>query len=643
MDLIRAKAALARLLGCNVDIMPFCDLKTLIRKRKLAWHPDKNVDKDNPNEFAELFRELIEAWDIYCKYNAPSTSSTQGSFSDDPGFDFRKFTQSKPDLYCDESMPSSDDESEPCRSQKTFKKKSQSSKASKNQSSNSDSDFEMRNSREGTPEYNDTPFDDDFFIPSPKKKFAIPDDMRAYFRSITNRRAGKCFIIFSLAKNAKIAKDVYWRYFGQTAYFGIYSVRTDKDLCMIVMMLNSETRLADIKKECRKVKLSPFDAFYGTKIGKCVEFCHEKYGDPLEEPCKLTKSSTPDGSKKLNYKLISDFAISYEINDCYTLMYEYAHLASGCDRDPNLITPEHESDHSEHLENAKIFVHLSDQKRCAKNAVDTVFARLYTQLQRETNIDFLNRRSREIGSYIIDNYSAEEIGRAWFYCNDVVPNFEVIARRILNTFTVGKPRRRYICLQGVYKSGKTSFASAFLKLFDGVSINVNVDQSRLPFYLGNAIGKRYVLFDDVKGRSFSSENLSCGSGFANLDNLRDHIDGHVEVQLEKKNQQPVNQIFPAGLITCNHYHIPQSLRERIIGPIEFKASNSFKIHPPKIITKETIYIGLVLKNLLPAEPHVFEKIFIAKGEFEKQCITSNCKCYQMYKQRQVSNLIISLF
>lgn len=635
MDLISAKAALGRLLGCNVEFMPYSDLKVLIRKRKLAWHPDKNVDKDNPNEFAELFSELIDAWGIYCKYNAPSTSSnsTQGSFSDDPKFDFNNFTQARPDLFCDESMPSSDDD---------FVPPSQKSKRSKKSSkrSSSESDTDSRYARETTPEYNDTPFEDDFFIPSPKKKFAIPDDMRGYFRSLTNRRAGKCFIVFSLAKNSNLLKDLYWRYFSQAAYYGIYSVRTDKDLSMAVIMLNTDTRLADLKKECRKVKLTPFDAFYATKIQKCVDFCKEKYGDPLEEPKKMDRASVPDSGKKINYKMISDFALSYEINDCYTLMYEYAHLANGCDRDMSLITPEHESDHAEHLENAKIFVHLSDQKRCAKNAVDTVFARLYTQLQRETNLEYLNRRSRDIGTYILDNYSQEDIGRAYYYCCEVVKDFELIARRIISTFTYGKPRRRYVCLQGVYKSGKTSFASAFLKLFDGVSINVNVDPSRLPFYLGNAIGKRYVLFDDVKGRSFSSENLSSGSGFMNLDNLRDHIDGHVEVQLEKKNQQPIQQVFPAGMITCNHYHIPQSLRERIIGPIEFRASDKFKIHPPKIITKETIYIGLVIKNILPAEPHVLEQILEKKGRWESECIRKNCKCYQMYKKErcQVSDV-----
>ncbi|KAF8789733.1 hypothetical protein HNY73_007652 [Argiope bruennichi] len=154
MDLISAKAALGRLLGCNVEFLPFSDLKVLIRKSKLAWHPDKNVDKDNLNEFAELFSELIDAWSVYCKYNAPS-NSTQGSFSDDPKFDFQNFTQARPDLFCDESISSSDEDFIP-PSQKSKK-------------SSSESDTDSRYAREATPEYNDTPFENDFFIPSPKK------------------------------------------------------------------------------------------------------------------------------------------------------------------------------------------------------------------------------------------------------------------------------------------------------------------------------------------------------------------------------------------------------------------------------------------------------------------------------------------
>ncbi|KAF8789724.1 Large T antigen like protein [Argiope bruennichi] len=200
------------------------------------------------------------------------------------------------------------------------------------------------------------------------------------------------------------------------------------------------------------------------------------------EPCKMKKNSVPESSKRINYKMISDFALSYEITDCCNLMHEYAHLSNGCDRNPAEITPEHESNHIEHKENAQIFVHLSDPKRCANSAVETVFAKLYTELHRETNTDFLNRRCKDIGNYTLDNYSTDEIGRAWYYCDEVIEQFEVISRRILGTFMHGKPRKISVLEREIISTATWRFS-------------------------------------------------------------------------KEKNQQPIAQVFPCGIITCNHFHI----------------------------------------------------------------------------------------
>lgn len=596
MNEIQAKATLCRLLSCNIDLFNLVDLKVLVRKRKLAWHPDKNLDKDNPNQFTEQFIELTDAWKVYLK-SIQATSSSQGSFSSDE-FNFRSYTRQRSDLFCDESMSESEDEMD-----------------------------SGRGTRERTPEYNDSPFDDDFFIPSPKKKFAVPEDMRAYFRSASNRRAGKFFALFTPEGCLSEALKLHKRFATICSYFGIYEVRTNKDLLCILLLLNSDYRLADIKKECRKFKLSGLEAFYCTKFAKCVEFCKEKYGPPKEEPTKYSgHASTPDGSKKMNYKMLSDFALANEISDPYELMYEYSHLSTGCDRSPHKITNEHESDHTEHLENAKIFEHMSDKKRVAKNAVDSVFAKLLIQSRRETNLSYLNRRCKEIGNDLQDNFDSDQVGEAWYYCTEIVKNFKEVSIPILNAFIYGVPRERYVVLKGDFKCGKTSFANGFNKLFEGTNINVNVDRGRLPFYLGQAIGRRFVLFDDVKGRAFGSDNLSFGNGFSNLDDLRDHIDGHVEVQLEKKNQQPISQIFPAGIITCNDYYIPPSLKERIVGPFEFRASPKWRFHGPTIVTKEIIFIGLVLYNLLPVEPHIFQFLYTKKAAWEEKHIMQRCPC-----------------
>lgn len=256
-------------------------------------------------------------------------------------------------------------------------------------------------------------------------------------------------------------------------------------------------------------------------------------------------------------------------------------------------------------------------------------------LKSESNLVFLERICKELGHHIQDNFTEEQVGEAYFYCFHIIDDFKKIADEILLTFLEGEPRKRYIILKGDFRSGKTSLASAFCKLLQGVTINLNVDSNRLNFHLGNALEKRYVLFDDVKGRAVLSENLLPGPGFANLDNLRDHLDGHVPVQLEKKNQQPVEQIFPPGIITCNNYQIPQSILARIKKLFYLKHNGLFQIHGPKIVTKEIIFIGLVLCNLLPVQPYVFEHIYRLKTRWETQHNMTSCPC-----RRRVSYLAL---
>lgn len=615
MEFIQAKAALCRLLCVNIDLYPLEELKQLVNKRKLAWHPDKNREKDNPNKFSEQFMELMDAWKIF-----KGEECSSGSFGSD-----------EPDLHCYESSFSSESEPEDDLKWRKWERANRCNEEKKKK------EKEKRQERESTPEYNDSPFDEEFFIPSPKKKFAIPDDMRTYFRSASNRRAGKFFSVFSLENNFEAGMKLYRRLQEFCNYFGIYLMRTNKDLLCCLINLTNDYRLADIKKECRKVNLAPSESFYCTKVAKCIEFCKERYGQPKAEPCRYKgPETTPDGSKKMNYKLLTDFAMANEISDVYELMYEYSHLSSGCDRSPAKITNEHENDHIEHRDNAKIFDHLSDKKRVAKNAVDCVFAKLYMQIKRETNLQYLNRICKELGNDIQDTYDYKKVGEAYYYCKYIIKDFKKIGQAVLNSFIYGKPRERYIIFKGDFKCGKTSLAFAFLKLFGGTSINVNCDKGRLPFYLGQAIGMRYILFDDVKGRSFGTENLSSGLGFANLDDLRDYIDGHVEVQLEKKNQQPISQIFPCGLITCNDYFIPKSLLERTVGPFEFKRSPLWRFHNHEIITKEIIFIGLVLSNLLPVEPHIFEFLYTQNAKFEAEHLLSMCGCKT--RLRKVSGL-----
>lgn len=554
----------------------------------LAWHPDKNLD--NPDKFKEQFLELTEAWEVFKK--GPPTGG----------------------IYCDESFDNFDFEFD------------------------WDKDDGQSEAEEDT-EYNESPYDDDFFHPSPKKGFAVPEDLRQFFRSSSNRRAGKCFALFTLQSKLKEIEVLYDKlniYKGATNCFVTFKASTNKEIFVVLINYASEHRLGDLKKQARKIDLMPLEIVYAVKHIKFYQYLLDNYGEPVYSPCapKAPSNEKPD-SKAFNHKTLVEFAKTHQISDCMELMYDYAHLAETCDYPVEKITREHEEDHEGHFENAKIFIYMSDRKKICKNAIEVVFAELYVTCKRESPLDYLNKKCKEIGYNILEIDDIDFFGLADFYSKHHIYNFVPLAKLILDSFCYGLPRKRYTILQGDFKCGKSVFASAFNKLFGGVSINLNVDAQRLHFYLGNAIGRRFVLFDDVKGDELKrrGDSMYTGPGLQNLDNLRDHLDGNFEVQLEKKNQQPIEQIFPAGIITCNNYVIKDSIRERVQGPKKMRASPRWEIHPLQV-TLETIYVCCVINNLLPAESNVHRHIeqkrsaWWTKHAMSCDCLVSNLYHFQ---------------
>lgn len=556
------------LLITNVENLTFNEVKKLIRKRHLQWHPDKNLE--NPNLYREQWITLFKCWKFYEKNYKPSSSSQPSTSSDSENL----FSDSE--VYSDEEF-----------------------------------------------DYNQTPFSDDFFHPSPKKDFEIPESHKQFYRSTSNRRAGKTFLIYCLDSDKEKLKEMYFQFSTSCDYYGLFLIRTNKQICCLVLSTLNEYRNLDMKKFCRKYKLQLFKVEYAVKIKQLINFCVEKHGEPWYEPCndQRGKAKKEITSHFNNNKLVK-FALINNISNVYTLMSKYSHLATPCPDE--FLTNEHKEEHLDHMENAIAFNHLSDRQRAAKNAINCVSAERFELLRNEKPWSFLERKAKEYSDKLIEINNCEIFGEAYLYSHHLFKKFKPVSLIILNTVTEGRPRKRWTLLTGPYKSGKTSFASAFCKFLEGVNININVDKNRLSFFLGNAIGRRFVLFDDVKGRTSYGSELTAGTGFKNLDDLRDHLDGHIEVQLEKKNQQPIEQIFPPGIITCNDYIIEPALLERINGPIKIKPSEIFSDHE-MIISPEIIFIGLVLYNMVPVESHVMEHITTKVYEWkEKHRETCDC-------------------
>lgn len=573
MEYYTAKSNLIKLLCCNIETLSDEDLRKLVKKRYKAWHPDKN--SANPDRFKEEFITLNESYKIYRA--GPRDS---GHFSGDGD-----------DLRCDEEYDSSWEKS------------------------SDDSD------------YNSTPFDDDFFTASPKKNFAVPDPLRMFFRSKTNRRAGKFFMLFTFADHIhrKALED--FSKCNICKSFVLFEGRTNKEIFCCILVTVNEVRLIDVRKYIKKYSINNFELFYSVKVLQLLEECSNLYGEPQYESGEKLKKKTVE-EKHFDNRALVDFAISHEYTEVYVLMYEYAHLADPCDR-PDC-TKDHEDDHAEQVVNAKKYVALSDRKKVAKNAIDCVIARMYRQLSSLTNLQWIEIKSRDFSERLSLIEDCKIFGQAYYYWKYVITRevFYDIMSHIMSKLTkieTKQPisrKKRYVCLRGLYNSGKTTFAAAICKFFDGVNVNVNVSKDRLPFYLGAAIGKRFVLFDDVKGWK-SHHDLTTGPGLNNLDDLRDYLDGHIEVQLEKKNQNPVNQVFPMGIITMNKYTIPGSLKIRL-KVVDCFPSSAYVRHPYPV-TMDTIYLAMVMDNLIPCDKHFIAHFLKKKDEWiEKHQKTCCC-------------------
>lgn len=438
---------------------------------------------------------------------------------------------------------------------------------------------------------------------------------------------GKLFMLFSTDE-----KLLFMSQENISKSFIAWSTRTNKNLIASILVTHVEQRLIDIRKVIKRINCNHAEVFYAVNIFKLYDKCCEILGPILKESGEKIQRAA-EKNKNFNNKRLVDFAISHQLTDPLTLMYEYAHLADPCDR--AFYTKDHEDDHIEENDNAKIFVTLGDRKKCAKNAVDCVVAQLYAQLKSLTNTQWLEMRSREVGNRMLEESDENKVGEACYYLDKIIgrQNFRLIMKYVISAFMFNEPKKRFCALMGSYNCGKTTFAAAVCKFFEGVNINLNISKDRLPFYLGAAIGKRFVLFDDVKGRKFRyPPRLPTGPGLDNLDDLRDHLDGHIEVQLEKKNQNPVEQKFPCGIITMNRYILPPSLKKRVtIFP--FKRSQLFDYHKYRV-TMDTIYVGMVMDNLIPCEKEVLA--LFNKLEYQWNAKHLSCDC------RQVSHLFFSM-
>lgn len=297
-------------------------------------------------------------------------------------------------------------------------------------------------------------------------------------------------------------------------------------------------------------------------------------------PFEEEKRSRPQGLQRedfmeeqppesgVSWRLVGEFACSCDLDDPYIIMGHYLDFATNpqnCEKCKSKKVKAHYEFHASHYENALLFYECKQQKNIAQHAADVTIARHRVKMQESTRSELLEARFnvclarlKELSPLDLHYFVA---GMLWY--KELFYNIEEQLIKILQLLTENVPKHRNILFKGPVNTGKTSLAAAIIDLVGGRSLNINCPAEKLPFELGCAIDQFAVIFEDVKGQQ-QRENLGLptGQGMSNLDNLRDHLDGAVKVNLERKHVNKRSQIFPPCIVTCNEYFLPRTLLAR---------------------------------------------------------------------------------
>lgn len=384
---------------------------------------------------------------------------------------------------------------------------------------------------------------------SPRRlEIELPLFVQPFLRSGMNQRACRWFFLSFLLPKLEILIEFFTPRSKRIAS-GSYN-RNDIDIGFIVVELTVPMKNLELKKKLEDdliIVSSPCICEYIKNFNALYAYVsNASRGVPLNHftPYMVAEKLT------FSFKMFTDFALARNITNPMTLTYEYSEIC-------NETTTFHD-EFTQHFENSKLFVAMADRLKHAGAATKVVLSYATEMISRISNVNYLMKEMNEI----ISNYSQLDIEirvQHYAYATLLIKlygrvNLMKLVINALNCFQNAKPKNRWLALVGDFDAGKSTLAGGFKDLFGGVTININLkDDTRRMFQLGMAIGHRFVIFDDV--RDIGIKNLD--------DNMRDYLDGHHEIILERKNRDPVTQYFPPGMITSNYLSFPEALMRRI--------------------------------------------------------------------------------
>uniref|UniRef100_A0AAU7E3G4 DNA 3'-5' helicase n=1 Tax=Lemniscomys rat polyomavirus TaxID=3141921 RepID=A0AAU7E3G4_9POLY len=335
------------------------------------------------------------------------------------------------------------------------------------------------------------------------------------------------------------------------------------------------------------------------------------------DPFIVLEQSLPEGLKPehfeeneeiktVDWKMIQDFALELKTEDVHLILGYYLEFVpevtacTKCSKGEKM----HKKFHLYHRDNARLFKDCRNQKNICQQAADAVIAQRRVRVATASRQELLTDRFTELFEIMNDIVTSENIdiwmaGVAWFSClhNDI----DQLIVDYIRTVVENVPKKRYYLFVGPVNTGKTTLAAALLDLCGGRSLNINLPFDRINFELGMAIDQFTVLFEDVKGQGARDNTLPTGQGVSNLDNLRDHLDGSIKVNLERKHVNKKTQIFPPGIVTMNEYYLPKTLLIRFTRVIGFTRKGGLRqalVNTPELSRMRVLHSGVTLLLLL---------------------------------------------
>nr|QWS67645.1 large T-antigen [Human polyomavirus 9]QWS67650.1 large T-antigen [Human polyomavirus 9]UMW88365.1 large T-antigen [Human polyomavirus 9] len=584
------------------------------------YHPDKGGNPEKMQRLNELFQKL-QVTLLEIRSNCGSSSS-QGYYSDSPYFTetpfsycerknedpeggswgkwWREFVNKEyDDLFCSETISSSDDENNPGPSAPPPSSASASEDPDpEEEAGSSQSSFTCTPPKRKKPEPN-TPED-------------FPMCLYSFLsHAIYSNKTMNCFLIYTTVEKSKQLYRTVEKSKIKVDFKAIFLYKDDGiEGGLLYFITLGKHRVSAIKHFC--VAQCTFSFIHCKAVIKPLEL-YRALGKP---PFKLLEENKPGVSmfdfqeekeQAVNWQEICNYAVEAKITDVLLLLGIYLDFAvepgtcSKCEKKSHKF---HYNYHSKHHANACLFLESKSQKNICQQAVDQVLAAKRLKLVECTRMELLEDRFIQLFDEMEDFLHGEiEIlrwmsGVAWYTI--LLDNSWDVFQKILQLVTTSQPKKRNILFKGPINSGKTTLASAFMHFFDGKALNINCPAEKLSFELGCAIDQFCVLLDDVKGQITLNKHLQPGQGVNNLDNLRDHLDGTIKVNLEKKHVNKRSQIFPPVIMTMNEYLLPPTVGVRFALHIHFHCKTYLKqsLEKSDLIEKRILNSGYTILLLL---------------------------------------------